>query len=162
MLPRKSAKEKSRPQSPTSNISSRPFPLGYVGSPIVNDLEQLLNCAQILLAAADQTIIIASYGQIGSDLHALNLTNWIAMSYFLTLTSFQPLYGKMSDIFGRKGCLLFAYFVFGTGCLFCGLARNISELIGARVSRIDSSWLNNESANLPIHTRYFKESEAVV
>lgn len=76
---------------------------------------------------------MASYGQIGSDLKALNLTSWIATSYFLTLTSFQPLYGKLSDIFGRKACLLFAYAVFGTGCLFCGLAQNIQHLIAARV-----------------------------
>ncbi|KAF3387477.1 Vacuolar membrane amino acid uptake transporter fnx2 [Penicillium rolfsii] len=87
----------------------------------------------IFLSAADQTIIMASYGQIGSDLKALNLTSWIATSYFLTLTSFQPLYGKLSDIFGRKPCLLFAYAIFGIGCLFCGLARNINELIAARV-----------------------------
>ncbi|KAJ5202097.1 uncharacterized protein N7498_006760 [Penicillium cinerascens] len=87
----------------------------------------------IFLSAADQTIIMASYGQIGSDLKALNLTSWIATSYFLTLTSFQPLYGKLSDIFGRKACLLFAYAIFGIGCLFCGLARNINELIAARV-----------------------------
>src|SRR5436305_1442167 len=52
----------------------------------------------------------------------------------LTITSFQPLYGKLSDIFGRKYPLLFAYAVFGTGCLFCGLARNMNELIVARVS----------------------------
>ncbi|KAJ5602106.1 hypothetical protein N7510_011640 [Penicillium lagena] len=87
----------------------------------------------IFLSAADQTIIMASYGQIGSDLKALNLTSWIATSYFLTLTSFQPLYGKLSDIFGRKQCLLFAYAIFGIGNLFCGLARNINELIAARV-----------------------------
>ncbi|KAJ5895020.1 hypothetical protein N7495_006711 [Penicillium taxi] len=87
----------------------------------------------IFLSAADQTIIMASYGQIGSDLNALNLTSWIATSYFLTLTSFQPLYGKLSDIFGRKHCLLFAYAIFGIGCLCCGLARNINELIAARV-----------------------------
>ncbi|KAL4804803.1 major facilitator superfamily-domain-containing protein [Aspergillus unguis] len=87
----------------------------------------------IFLAAADQTIIVASYGKIGSDLKALNLTSWIATSYFLTLTSFQPLYGKLSDIFGRKACLLFAYAVFGSGCLFCGLAQNIHQLIAARV-----------------------------
>ncbi len=55
-------------------------------------------------------------------------------SYFLTLTSFQPLYGKLSDIFGRKPTLLFGYAIFGTGCLFCGLARNMNELIAARVS----------------------------
>lgn len=87
----------------------------------------------IFLSAADQTIIMASYGQIGSDLKALNLTSWIATSYFLTLTSFQPLYGKLSDIFGRKPCLLFAYAIFGIGCLGCGLARDINELIAARV-----------------------------
>ncbi|QKX53740.1 uncharacterized protein TRUGW13939_00820 [Talaromyces rugulosus] len=87
----------------------------------------------VFLSAADQTIIVASYGKIGSDLNALNLTSWIATSYFLTLTSFQPLYGKLSDIFGRKQCLLFAYAVFGTGNLFCGLAQNISQLIAARV-----------------------------
>ncbi|GIK06905.1 hypothetical protein Aspvir_002558 [Aspergillus viridinutans] len=87
----------------------------------------------IFLSAADQTIIVASYGQIGSDLKALNLTSWVATSYFITLASFQPLYGKLSDIFGRRACLLFSYFVFGLGCLFCGLARNIHELIAARV-----------------------------
>lgn len=85
------------------------------------------------MSAADQTIIVASYGKIGSDLKALNLTNWIATSYFLSLTSFQPLYGRLSDIFGRKACLLFGYTVFGLGCVFCGLARNINELIAARV-----------------------------
>ncbi|KAL2371125.1 MFS multidrug transporter [Blastomyces gilchristii SLH14081] len=87
----------------------------------------------VFLGAADQTIIVSSYGKIGSDLQALNLTSWIATSYFLTLTSFQPLYGRLSDIFGRKACLLFAYSVFGIGCVGCGLARNIGELIAARV-----------------------------
>jgi MFS family permease len=86
----------------------------------------------IFLSAADQTIIVSSYGKIGSDLDALNLTSWIATAYFLTLTSFQPLYGKLSDIFGRKACLLFAYSIFGTGCIFCGLAQNMEQLILAR------------------------------
>ncbi|CAL3964720.1 unnamed protein product [Diplocarpon coronariae] len=86
----------------------------------------------VLLSAADQTIIVSSYGKIGTDLKALNNTSWIATAYFLTLTSFQPLYGKLSDIFGRKPCLLFAYTIFGLGCLFCGLARNLHELVAAR------------------------------
>jgi MFS family permease len=42
------------------------------------------------------------------------------------------LYGKLSDIFGRKPALLFAYTVFGIGGLFCGLARNLEELVAAR------------------------------
>ncbi|KAJ8126598.1 hypothetical protein O1611_g7040 [Lasiodiplodia mahajangana] len=86
----------------------------------------------IFLVALDQTLTIATYGKIGSDLQALNSTSWIATSYFLTLTTFQPLYGKLSDIFGRKTCLLFAYAVFGLGCLGCGLARDILELCIAR------------------------------
>lgn len=60
------------------------------------------------------------------------LTKWVTTRYFLTLTSFQPLYGKLSDIFGRKSCLLSGYTIFGIGCLACGLARNMNELIAAR------------------------------
>ncbi|KAI9797702.1 MAG: hypothetical protein M1833_005363 [Piccolia ochrophora] len=86
----------------------------------------------VFLAAADQTIVVSSYGRIGSELHALNNTSWIATAYLLTLTSFQPLYGKLSDIFGRKKALLFAYAIFGIGCLACGLARTMNELIFAR------------------------------
>ncbi|MCJ1373392.1 hypothetical protein MMC20_004620 [Loxospora ochrophaea] len=107
----------------------------YQGMPeIKKKLKYILPAMSIgiFLAAADQTIIVSSYGIIGSDLKALNNTSWVATSYFLTLTSIQPLYGKLSDIFGRKPALLFGYAVFGTGCLFCGLARNMSELIAAR------------------------------
>ncbi|KAI0081600.1 member of the major facilitator superfamily [Panus rudis PR-1116 ss-1] len=77
-------------------------------------------------------IVASSYAAIGSELDALQSTSWIATAYMLTTTSFQPLYGKLSDIFGRKACLLFAYFTFALGCLLCGLSRNITELIAAR------------------------------
>lgn len=86
----------------------------------------------VFLSAADQTVIASSYGKIGSDLDALNKTSWIATAYFLTLTSFQPLYGKLSDIFSRKSCLLVSYLIFGLGCLFCGLSQNVDQLILAR------------------------------
>ncbi|KAK7180133.1 hypothetical protein DPSP01_012283 [Paraphaeosphaeria sporulosa] len=89
-------------------------------------------CIGVFLSAADQTLVVSTYGTIGTELHALNLTSWIATAYFVTLTAFQPLYGKLSDIFGRKSCLLFAYVVFGLGSTLCGLARNIGELIAAR------------------------------
>ncbi|KAF4581723.1 hypothetical protein EYR40_002739 [Pleurotus pulmonarius] len=86
----------------------------------------------IFLAAMDGTIVVSSYAAIGSELNQLQSTSWIATGYMLTLTSFQPLYGKLSDIFGRKSCLLFAYSIFALGCLLCGLARNMNELIAAR------------------------------
>ena len=75
---------------------------------------------------------MSTYGTIGTELKALNSTSWIATAYFVTLSAFQPLYGKISDIFGRKPCLLFAYLVFGIGSTLCGFARTIEELIAAR------------------------------
>ncbi|KAG6906469.1 hypothetical protein DXG01_013796 [Tephrocybe rancida] len=83
----------------------------------------------IFLTATDATIVVSSYAAIGNEMNQLQNTSWIATAYMLTTTSFQPLYGKLSDIFGRKGCLLFAYSVFALGCLGCGLARNMEELI---------------------------------
>ncbi|KAI0182947.1 major facilitator superfamily domain-containing protein [Xylaria flabelliformis] len=86
----------------------------------------------MFLVGLDNTLTVATYGKIGSDMQALNSTSWIATSLFLTLITFQPLYGKLSDIFGCRSCLLFAYVVFGFGCLGCGVARNIVELCIAR------------------------------
>jgi MFS family permease len=75
---------------------------------------------------------VSTYGTIGTELHALSSTSWIATAYFLTLSAFQPVYGKLSDVFGRKECLLFGYLIFGIGSMCCGLARNMNELIAAR------------------------------
>ncbi|KAL0061217.1 hypothetical protein AAF712_011976 [Marasmius tenuissimus] len=86
----------------------------------------------IFLSAMDQTVIVASYAAIGSEMKQLQKTSWIATSYMLTVTSFQPLYGKLSDIFGRKTCLIFAYCVFGIGCLLCGLSKTMDQLILSR------------------------------
>ena len=85
------------------------------------------------LAILDQSVVAAINGDIGSDLHALRNVSWIATAYFLSMTASQPLYGKLSDIFGRKPCLLFAYTMFGVGSLGCGLTRSMGGLIAARV-----------------------------
>lgn len=87
----------------------------------------------IFLAFLDQSVVAAINEDIGSELHALRSVSWIATAYFLTMTCSQPLYGKLSDIFGRKPCLLFAYTVFGIGSLGCGLARSLAGLVVARV-----------------------------
>ncbi|KAH0537505.1 hypothetical protein FGG08_005723 [Glutinoglossum americanum] len=54
------------------------------------------------------------------------------LKYILPAVAIGPLYGKLSDIFGRKHALLFAYAVFGAGCLFCGLAKSMVQLIAGR------------------------------
>lgn len=87
----------------------------------------------VLLAFLDQSVVAAISEDIGSDLGALRSVSWIATAYFLTMTCSQPLYGKLSDVFGRKPCLLFAYISFGVGSLGCGLTQSMEGLIAARV-----------------------------
>ncbi|KAH0582295.1 hypothetical protein H2248_011932 [Termitomyces sp. 'cryptogamus'] len=93
----------------------------------------------IYLCAMDGTIVVSAYAVIGSEFNQLHNTSWIATAYMLTTTSFQPLYGELSDIFGRKSCLLFAYTIFAIGCLGCGLARSMNELIISRAFAVIGS-----------------------
>lgn len=53
--------------------------------------------------------------------------------YLLPLSSFQLLYGRLSTLFGRRPLFIFAYSTFLLGCLGCGIARSMPELIAARV-----------------------------
>ena len=85
------------------------------------------------LAILDQSIVAAINENIGSELRALHSVSWIATAYFLAMTCSQPLYGKLSDSFGRKPCLVFALTAFGIGSLGCGLTRSMPGLIAARV-----------------------------
>lgn len=69
----------------------------------------------------------------GSDFESSNRVSWIAVAYILSNTAFQPLYGRLSDIFGRKTCLLFANIVFLIGTLGCGLAPGLWTLVASRM-----------------------------
>lgn len=109
----------------------------------------------IFLAFLDQSIVAAINGEIGSDLHALRNVSWVATAYFLTMTASQPLYGKLSDVFGRKPCLLFAYTMFGIGSLGCGLTRSMQGLIAARVGQRIASYQCSGAEGI----RQFRESE---
>lgn len=91
--------------------------------------------AGVFLSMLDQTVVAAINGDMGSDVGALPSASWIATSYFLSMTCVQPLYGKLSDIFGRKPCLLFAFTIFSVGSLICGFAATINGMIAGRVSR---------------------------
>ncbi|CAG8628602.1 1812_t:CDS:2, partial [Ambispora leptoticha] len=83
----------------------------------------------LFLAALDRTIVATALPQIASDYKAFNQISWVAMSYLLTKTAFQPAYGKISDIFGRRSTLIFAVGVFELGSLLSASAPNITSLI---------------------------------
>ncbi|KAI9293638.1 MFS general substrate transporter [Neoconidiobolus thromboides FSU 785] len=83
----------------------------------------------IFIAAIDENIVATALGGIVKDFKASGDLTWIAASYLLTMTAFQPLYGKFSDIFGRKQAMLFALFIFLIGSIGCGAAPNIIALV---------------------------------
>ncbi|KAF9911198.1 hypothetical protein EC991_004422 [Linnemannia zychae] len=86
----------------------------------------------VFLSALDQTIVSVCTTKIANDFKALNDVAWVGTSYLLTATAFQPLYGRFSDIFGRKAVFLFAIIVFLGGSALCGAAQNMIMMIIAR------------------------------
>ena len=84
------------------------------------------------LCSVDGTIVSTTMSNIASEFGQSDMVSWIATSYLLTSTAFQPLYGKTSDILGRKTLLLFAQCVFTLGTLLSALATNVETLSIAR------------------------------
>ena len=86
----------------------------------------------MFLAALDQTIVGTALPTIVNSLHGLNHMSWVVTAYLLTSTISTPLYGKLSDQFGRKGIFQFAIVVFLVGSALAGLSQNMFELIAFR------------------------------
>ncbi len=86
----------------------------------------------MFLAALDQTIVGTALPTIVNSLHGLNHISWVVTAYLLTSTISTPLYGKLSDQFGRKGLFQFAIVVFLIGSALTGLSQNMAQLIAFR------------------------------
>lgn len=84
------------------------------------------------LSAADTTIVSTTANTIASSMNGSEKLAWIATSYLLTNTIFQPLVGKFSDVFGRRTVLMVAQFWFALGCLCCALSQNVTQFAIAR------------------------------
>lgn len=82
----------------------------------------------MFLAALDQTIVATSMRTIGDDLNGLSLQAWVTTAYLLTATISTPLYGKLSDIYGRKPFYLLAISLFVVGSLLSGTADSMYQL----------------------------------
>ena len=83
----------------------------------------------MLLAALDQTIVSTALPKIANDLHGLSKYSWVATAYLLTSAVATPLYGKISDMFGRKKIFQIAITIFLVGSILCGAAQSMNQLI---------------------------------
>jgi len=82
----------------------------------------------MLLAALEQTIVATAIRTIRDDLHGLSAQAWVTTAFLTTSTIATPLYGKLSDIYGRKPLFMIAITIFLVGSALCGLAQNMYML----------------------------------
>lgn len=93
------------------------------------------------LAALDTTVVTTLLTVIASELDAVQNIGWIATAYLLSCSAFQPLFGKLSDIFGRKALLLICCAFFAIGCCICVTDSLTLLVIGRFVTGIGGSGL---------------------
>ncbi|KAI8669980.1 MFS domain-containing protein [Fusarium sp. Ph1] len=77
----------------------------------------IFHFAGLLVSQADTSLVLATYGVIASEFNDLQNASWLLSSYMLAMRIGQPLYGKLSDTFGRKFMLQFSYGLFAAGSL---------------------------------------------
>ena len=86
----------------------------------------------MFLAALDQTIVSTSIRTIADDLHGFSVQAWVTTAYLITSTIATPLYGKLSDLYGRKPFFMLAISIFVIGSALCSLATSMYELAAFR------------------------------
>jgi EmrB/QacA subfamily drug resistance transporter len=112
---------------PGTTLGGEAESTGYSHSQILVIMSGLM--LGMFLAALDQTIVTTALTRISEDFHHLNLYSWVVTSYLLTSTVTTPLYGKISDMFGRKAIFQFAIVLFLAGSVLSGLSGSMLQLI---------------------------------
>ncbi len=84
--------------------------------------------AGMFLSALDQTIVGTSMRTIADDLDGLSLQAWVTTAYLITSTVMTPIYGKLSDIFGRRPLFIIAIVIFLIGSIAAGFSQTMYEL----------------------------------
>lgn len=79
----------------------------------------------LFLAALDQTIVATALPAIVAEFRGIDLLAWVSTGYLLASTALTPIYGKLSDLYGRRSIVLFGIVVFLLGSSLCGLSQAI-------------------------------------
>lgn len=111
-------------------------PVPHESKPIMSHRQILLVIyglmAGMFLSSLDQTIVGTAIRTIGDDLHGLNDQAWVTTAYLITSTIAVPIYGKLSDIFGRRPLYIFGIVVFLLGSLLSAFSTSMMMLAAFR------------------------------
>ncbi|CAO3630779.1 unnamed protein product [Cunninghamella blakesleeana] len=102
--------------------------LGDISLPLLT----LCLCVGSFLASLDSSIVATIFNFIGTEFESSNLSVWVITSYLLSSSALQPMYAKLSDIFGRKTILVYILTFFLVGSFACGAAQSMVQLGIAR------------------------------
>src|ERR1700731_2892832 len=86
----------------------------------------------MFLAALDQTIVATALPTIGRQFHDVSSLSWVITAYLLASTAVAPVFGTLSDIYGRRAMIITAMSLFISGSILCAVAPNMPVLILAR------------------------------
>lgn len=89
----------------------------------------------LFLASMESTVVATAMPTIVSDLGGLESYSWVFAAYMLASTTTVPLFGKLSDIFGRRPVYIGALGLFLAGSLLCGQAQSMAQLVGFRLAQ---------------------------
>ncbi|KAE8362456.1 major facilitator superfamily domain-containing protein [Aspergillus caelatus] len=115
------------PGSPVSGLARRRR------SERANELVIYGSFVGVFLASADESLVISTWSSIASQFNRLSEGSWLLVAYNFGYCVSLPVYGTLSDMYGRKNVLLWAYSLFALGCLACGASGSLIQLILARV-----------------------------
>ncbi|MGA0567718.1 MDR family MFS transporter [Rathayibacter sp. KR2-224] len=121
----------------TTTAPAQTSPVSLPGSkPIMTHRQILLVIyglmAGMFLSSLDQTIVGTAIRTIGDDLHGLDQQAWVTTAYLITSTITVPLYGKLSDVFGRRPLFIFGIVVFIVGSLLSSFSTSMLMLAAFR------------------------------
>ncbi len=123
------AKAAARPVEPATG-AARPTPTAPATVPRAQ-LRTVMAGALLamMLAALDQNIVNTALPRMVADLGGMTHIAWVVTAFMLTSTTTTPLYGKLSDMYGRRALFFVAITVFLAGSLMCGAAQSMAQLI---------------------------------